>query len=486
MNGWSKDSHLKYGSPTPKIFIVGVGALLAAFLVVGAESVVNNLYLLIGNKSPVDFCRIYVFFGIVGVLFFVVAFVEIVLRSDERRIYYLVRKRLCDSYYGNPLHLCENEVEPCISVISIKKGFRIRIECQSSKFDDVADLQTVVSDCLRSRFDNYAVVSKEEDIAGRYVDYFIQDVVKEYSKQAVYKSIDDIPLHPTRFYIRPDLFIDFSKVLNASTIIAGRTRSGKSTGGLSVFLIPTLKRGRDSYGSKVVIVDPKSAELSLCPHVLSPDINGNVEHILDAIRDFNKLRIRRQKIINARCRKTGKAHKWYKIGMHPSILFLDEFISLQDLFPKKPTKEKPEYCLAEFQGLLLQIATQGASAGCFLILSTAEASVGVGGLSTTINNACGIRILFKPSIDEARFLWDSNKLEVLHERQYSAGDAWFSADDGINNCVRFVKFPRLQFGEYEALSVLLDSYYSDNDECPASREARKRGRVPVPNKHKTQ
>lgn len=485
MKAWSKDAHLRYGSPTAKIILFAVGALLLALVVKGAEIAVNKIHIFIGRNSVSDYRLIYDYALVISVIVFVIATSEHLLRSNSRRILYLVRKRLCDSFYGNPLHLVDGEIEPHIWVIKTKHGYRVRIECQSSKYDDVASLETTISDCLRNRFENYAVVSKEEDIAGRYVDYFVQDVVMEYSKQAVYKSVDDIPIHSTRFYIRPDLYIDFSKVLNASTIIAGRTRSGKSTSGISVFLLPTLKRGRDAYGSKVVIVDPKSAELSLCPHVLSPDINGNVEHILDAIRDFNKLRIRRQKIINERCRKTGKAHKWYRIGMHPSILFLDEFISLQDLFPKKPTKEKPEYCLAEFQGLLLQIATQGASAGCFLILSTAEASVGVGGLSTTINNACGIRILFKPSIDEARFLWDSNKLEVLRERQYSAGDAWFSADDGINNCVRFVKFPCLQFGEYEVLSALLNSYYSDNDNCPASREARKRGRVPVPNKHKT-
>ena len=115
-----------------------------------------------------------------------------------------------------------------------------------------------------------------------------------------------------------------------------------------------------------------------------------------------------------------------------------------------------------------------------MILSTAEASVGTGGLESAVNNACGIRILFKPSKDEARYLWSSDKLEVLRERQYSAGDAWFSADDGINNNVRFIKFPKVEFGEYEALSELLDSYYCNSDECNAMSEAKKRCTVPVP------
>ena len=70
-------------------------------------------------------------------------------------------------------------------------------------------------------------------------------------------------------------------------------------------------------------------------------------------------------------------------------------------------------------------------------------------MENIVNNACGIRVLFKPSFNEARYLWNSNAIEVMRERQYTAGDAWFSADNGINNSVRFVKFPRLEFREYE-------------------------------------
>ena len=141
------------------------------------------------------------------------------------------------------------------------------------------------------------------------------------------------------------------------------------------------------------------------------------------------------------------------------------------MFPKKAPKEKPDYSLADFQGLLRQIATQGASAGCFLILSTAEASVGTGGLASAVNNACGIRILFKPSMNEARYLWNSDALEIFRERQYSAGDAIFSSDDGVNKSVRFVKFPRIEFGEYEALSTLLSQYYDGTDNYSVKREA---------------
>ena len=59
--------------------------------------------------------------------------------------------------------------------------------------------------------------------------------------------------------------------------------------------VPMLKLGRDDYGSRIVIVDPKSAELSTCPYVLSPLSSGSVEHILYAIRDFNRIRVEVQK-----------------------------------------------------------------------------------------------------------------------------------------------------------------------------------------------
>lgn len=472
MNRWTKDARLKYCSPTPKIILFGVGVLFASLLTKGAEYVVNKLYQLIKQNSIADYKSLIIVLIGIAMFLFGFAILENLLRSDKRRIMYIVRERLCASYMGNPFHLKEGEVEPCVKVSKTERGFKIMIECRSAKYDDVASLETTISDSLRNRFGNYAVVSKEEDVAGRYVDYYIEDVVSGYNKQSVYCSIADIPSHITKIYIRDDVYIDYARVLNSSAIVSGRSRSGKTTAIISTFLLPILKQGRDDYGSEVIIVDPKSAELSLCPYVLSPDENGDVEHILDAIRRFNQLRVNRQKIINDACKKFGKAQKWFDVKMKPCVLFLDEFVSIQDMFPRKASKEKPDYSLVDFQGQLRQIATQGASAGCFLILSTAEASVGTGGLESAVNNACGIRILFKPSREEAKYLWSSEKLEVLRERQFLPGDAWFSADDGINNSVRFVKFPRLEFGEYEALAQLLSEYYEDDNEmCRDSSEA---------------
>lgn len=456
MNRWQRYASLKYCSPTPKLIVFGVGLLFISGLLKIIEMAVSQLIVIMEWKGIADYTTAISILIEMAIIIFGIAILEYATRSDKRQIKYIVRKRLCAFHMGNPLHLTDGEIEPRVKVFRTKRGFKITVECQSAKFDNVASLETTISDSLRKRFGNFAVVSKEEDVAGRYVDYFIEDVVANYNKQSVYYSIDDVPSHATKVFIRDDVYIDYSKILNASAIIAGKTRSGKTTAIISTFLLPILKQGRDDFGSRIVIVDPKSAELSLCPHVLSPKEDGSVEHILDAIRDFNRLRVDRQKIINDACRKSGKAERWNTLSMKPCILFLDEYISLADMMPRKASKEKPDYSLTEFQSLLRQITFQGASAGCFILFSVAQASVGTGALESAINNACGIRILFKPSIDEARYLWSSDKLEVLRAREYMTGDAWVSID---GNDVFFVKFPQLKFGEYEALKELLTLYY---------------------------
>ena len=471
MGGWRKDSYLRYCSPTPKIMLFGGFLLLLAGLIKIFEYIVFSVCGLLQLDKDIDFTDAIIFLISISALIFVIALIEAVSRGNKKNIKYIVRQAICASCYGNPLNLREGEIEPAVIVSDSPNGYKITIDCMAAKFDDVASLETVISGCLRNKYGVYAVVSKEEDLAGRFVDYYIEDVVSSFYKQSVYKTLDDVPSHLTKIFIRDDVYIDYSRVLNSSAIIAGKSRSGKTTAIISTFLLPMLKQGRDDFGSRIIIVDPKSAELSLCPHVLSPAPDGSVEHILEAIREFNFLRVMRQKTINEFCKSEGRAVKWFDVGMKPSVLFLDEFVSIQDMFPKKASKEKPDYSLSDFQGLLRQIATQGASAGCFLILSTAESSVGTGGLESAVNNACGIRILLKPTMKEARFLWNSEALEVMRERQYSAGDSWFSADDGINNSVRFAKFPRLEFGEYEALSELLSLYYSDADKHSVEREA---------------
>lgn len=146
--------------------------------------------------------------------------------------------------------------------------------------------------------------------------------------------------------------------------------------------------------------------------------------------------------------------------MQASFVFIDEFVACRSLFPTKAGKDDPDYCLAEFDRILKRIVTMGASAGCYAIISVAEASVEQGGLPAMVRSACSTKILFRPTLPEARFMWDTAKLETMPARNYCPGDAWFSSTDGVHDRVSYVHFPVMQFPEYEELGRLLEAYYT--------------------------
>lgn len=219
-----------------------------------------------------------------------------------------------------------------------------------------------------------------------------------------------------------------------------------------------LAYGPDDYGSKVVIIDPKNAELSRLPYVVSPDKDGNAMAILDAMKDYAETRIQRQEILDELSEQYGRPIMWWDAGMHPCFLFLDEWVALQANIPKKAPKDHPEYCLQTLQDLLRKLVTTGASAGCFVILSTAEASVESAGVPSMIRAAMSTKILMRPTKQEGELLWSTKKMEALPERLYAQGDAWVSSEDGIHDNPSFVQFPKLEFREYEALRFLLMQY----------------------------
>ena len=103
----------------------------------------------------------------------------------------------------------------------------------------------------------------------------------------------------------------------------------------------------------------------------------------------------------------------------------------------------------------------GASAGCYIIISIAEASVESGGLPAMIRSAMSTRICFKPTMAEARLMWDSEKLKDLPERIYKTGEAFFTSTNGINENITFVSFPYMDFRVYHELGRLLKYYYAE-------------------------
>jgi hypothetical protein len=273
------------------------------------------------------------------------------------------------------------------------------------------------------------------------------------------QSVDDLKQeNVTQIRIQKDTSIDLTS--SGSILVAGKTRSGKTTGIIEI-LLNVLLHGRDSHQSEVIIIDPKCAELSRLPHTVSLDENGNAQPILNALKKFTETIKNRQKVLNDLCEQTGNVLKWWEIGMHPSFLFIDEYVSARAILPSRASKDNPEYCLSTFDNYVKRIVTMAASAGCFCIISIAQASVSEGGLPSMLREAMSTKILFRPTLEEARLLWDSNSIQTLPQRQYQAGDCFWSSTDGIHDYVSFAQFPNLDFDVYRQLGLLLSLYYSD-------------------------
>ena len=255
--------------------------------------------------------------------------------------------------------------------------------------------------------------------------------------------------------------VNIDLTTSGSILVAGKTRSGKTTG-IIALLLQVLQWGKDSFGSVVTIIDPKRAELSRLPGVVTVDDDGGGRAIVASMQKFAETITQRQAVLNERSEETGNVVKWWDAKMHPCFLFIDEFVAARTLYPKRADQDDPEYSVTTFDALLKRIVTMGASAGCYVIISIAEASVEEGGLPAMLRSAMGTKILFRPTLPEARLLWSADKLDaMMDKRHYVPGEAWFSSSDGEHDDVGFVKFPRMDFAVYAELGHLLRLYGCD-------------------------
>ena len=381
------------------------------------------------------------------------------IEKPEKKIRRQVIRGLFDSSYGNPLHLRDGERLP--RVICTKTGdgiYKLTIEAVSVTVEQLQEISSSISSSLCSRsLNQYAVTQTESDRAFNGVSFRVEDV--SIDRTLTFRSVNEMkPESATRLRVQDGTSINLTT--SGSILCAGKTRSGKTTGIISLLLQVALQ-GPDSFGSEVIIIDPKQAELSRLPHVVSLDDDGKATAILAAMRQMADTVKHRQAILNNLSIQTGDAVKWWEAGMNVSTIFIDEYVALRSIFPSKADKEHPDYCLATFDSYLKRIITMGASAGCYAIISIAEASVGEGGLPAMLRSAMSTRILFRPTRSEALLIWDKEKIENCIQRTYGPGDAWFSSTDGVHDEVSFVHFPRMEFPVYKELGRLLQEYYDD-------------------------
>ena len=376
---------------------------------------------------------------------------------DTVRLCCMVRQALYQPSRGNPLHLRDGDLLPRVSCKCVGTGiYRLTISAQQSvAVDALVDTAPVISAALNRKYQRYAVTQTDADVAFRSVVFLIEDVAVD--RSITYNSAAEMqPESPTM--LRVDQVTNIDLTTSGSILVAGKTRSGKTTGVIAL-LMQALSCGPDNYGSSIIIIDPKCAELSRLPHTVALDDDGEATRIVDALKAYVTTITQRQKILNDLSEQTGDAVKWWDANFHPSFLFLDEYVSCRAVLPKKAAKDS-DYCLDTFDSLIKRIVTTGASAGCYIIISIAEASVQEGGLPAMIRSAMSTKALFRPTLSEGRLMWDSEKLSIFSaDRVYGPGDAWFSSTDGIHDSVSFVHFPCMDFPIYRELGRLLQNYY---------------------------
>lgn len=391
---------------------------------------------------------------IVGLLLAVLGVILACVQPQSSRIKSMVRKGLFAYQYGNPLHLKEGELLPKVKCRKTNGNyFVLTIYTRSIPIEEIQDCAPNISVILNRKFSNYAVTVINSDVSCNSVSFLLEDVTID--KSYTFHNVSDMkPKSPNRIKIQDGTEIDLTT--SGSILVAGKTRSGKTTGIISI-LIQALLCGCDSYNSRICIVDPKKAELSVLPGVVTVDDDGEAKAILKAVKDFADLVSKRQQIMNDKSKKLGDSLHWWDIGMHPCFLFIDEYVACRSLYPRKAEKDS-DYCIATFDSIIKRIVTMGASAGCFVIISIAEASVDEGGLPTMLKNAMSTKVLFRPTLNEGRLMWNGEKLKAFSERVYNQGDAWFSSTDGIHDDVSFVHFPLMDFPVYRELGRLLANY----------------------------
>lgn len=267
-----------YAAPGTKTIVLGAVLAFAAacFYLLGvlverlfapvAEDV-TGVHLLSGNLSAIALVTL-----AVGMLSIAVGVVWLLRLPEPERLKVRIRSGIFDSRYGNPLHLREGEVLPHVTCEETGEGrFELAVSTSSSTAEEIAKLAPSISSRLCGRFSRYAVVLSEADEACNRVTFHIEDVTVH--REIVADSVSELQ-PPSAYKLRVQDGTSIDLRTSGSMLVAGKTRSGKTTGIISLVL-QALLAGPDSYGSRVLVVDPKRAELSRLPHVATLDEDGN-------------------------------------------------------------------------------------------------------------------------------------------------------------------------------------------------------------------
>lgn len=450
-------SHFYYLSLPTKLLVGSAFALsipIAVFMIMKAMSILPINPPIVDKASIINISMVSMLIPLLPFLFGLFLYI---VQTDTQKIVVMLRKRLFSPYYGNPFKMSDGENIPAISVecdYTLKKLDKIFITVFTTNKEPsfISSLSNIISASLRNQYESFAVTEIIEDLNMISVTFICTDVME--NNKIIASDIHDIQsTEPSKIIIQANKEIDLTT--SGSILLVGKTRSGKTQAAQTI-LLQLLANGPDNYGSKIIIVDPKSAELSTLPHTLSPS-KQSLETIIESIEDFEKTIRYRQSVLNNLSLQSGSAELWWQVGMKPSILFIDEFVAFNSLLDKRASKNNIKCTKGYFENLLKRIITMGASTGSFVILSIAQPNTQE--LSSMLRDAFTTKILFRPTRDEAQFLWSASQYELLPLQAFKAGDAWFTSSDGVHDTtVNYVQFPQLNFDSFRKLGVLLEGY----------------------------
>ncbi len=239
--------------------------------------------------------HITLFFFVLGILAALAALWIAVKQSEADKIRIMIRKRLFSSEYGNPLHLQESERLPKIKCWETEQGiFKITITTTCCTANEIREISSSVSAALNGKYAQYAVTETYVETAFNLVGFRIENV--KIDRSITVHSADALkPNEHTKLIVQKGTYIDLTT--SGSMLFAGKTRSGKTTGVISIPM-QALTAGRDNYGSQLCIIDPKQAELSRLPHTATLDEDGEARGILEALKQFADAIKERQCVLN--------------------------------------------------------------------------------------------------------------------------------------------------------------------------------------------
>ncbi len=275
---------LAYASPDVNLLTLGLAALvLGGVLALGCHGLASAADVpILGAVVYVMGQTAAVALGI-GVAALIAAAVVHRCQPASAKIRHKVRRALAHPRYGNPLHLKDGELLPAVNCKDIGNDvYELTIEARSGTVEAITDAASAISTAVNGRFARYAVTQTDAGVAHDKVVFRLEDVLID--RSLTFSNVEEMwPASPTRLRVQDGADIDLTT--SGSILVAGKTRSGKTTG-IIALLLQTLQCGRDKFGSECIIIDPKQAELSRLPHVVTLDADGEAKAILAALRWF--------------------------------------------------------------------------------------------------------------------------------------------------------------------------------------------------------